>query len=158
MTKSPIHPADDDARATARNLLANARTAVLAINGQTGGAPIQSRIGFALGPKGEFLSLISSLAQHHKALRENPVCSLLIGDPPEKGDPLAFARISMPATAEFLPRASHAALRARYLKSHPKAKLYIDFGDFGFVQFQPTGAFLNAGFGKAYSLTPQDLA
>ncbi len=158
MDKSPLLPPDDDARATARELLRTARSAVLAVCTGEGRAPLQSRIAFALGPGGDCLSLISSLAQHHQALKDTPVCSLLIGDPPDKGDALAFPRITLTARAEFLPRSAHAELRGPYLERHPKARLYVDFADFGFVRFLPDSAFLNAGFGKAFNLSPDDLA
>jgi len=51
----------------------------------------------------------------------------------------------------------HAALRDQWLATHPKAKLYVDFGDFGFVRLRPLSAFLNGGFGRAMRLTPDDL-
>ena len=50
------------------------------------------------------------------------------------------------------------ALRAHYLATHPKAKLYIDFADFNFVGFEVEAGHLNGGFGKAFRLTPADLA
>jgi putative heme iron utilization protein len=51
----------------------------------------------------------------------------------------------------------HAALRDQWLATHPKAKLYMDFGDFGFVRLVPQSAFLNGGFGRAVRLAPDDL-
>ena len=48
-------------------------------------------------------------------------------------------------------------LRAHYLTHQPKAKLYIDFGDFSLVRLRVTKAHLNGGFGKAFILTPEDL-
>ena len=54
--------------------------------------------------------------------------------------------------------AEHPPLRAHYLSQRPKATLYIDFGDFRFVRFHVKDALLNGGFGKAFRLTPQDLA
>ena len=53
--------------------------------------------------------------------------------------------------------ADHAQARARWLARHPKAQLYIDFGDFSLWQVQTERALLNAGFGRAWQLQAQDL-
>ncbi|RMD89447.1 MAG: pyridoxamine 5-phosphate oxidase, partial [Alphaproteobacteria bacterium] len=51
----------------------------------------------------------------------------------------------------------HARLRALWLAAHPKAALYVDFADFGFIRFEVAGALLNGGFGKAWRLSAADL-
>lgn len=159
MEKSPIRTTDDDARALARRLRDEARIAALAVLDPATGAPQVTRIGIGQTPLG-LTGLISSLSAHHSALKADPRCSLLLGEPPNKGDPLAFPRLSLGAKAVFIP-SSHPdrpAIRAAWLDQHPKAALYVDFADFSFVQFQPMGAALNGGFGKAYTLTAEDLA
>lgn len=158
MEKSPIRPADDEARTLARRLLADARHGALAFTHPQSGAPFISRIALGLSPDGTPMSLLSTLALHTLALRRSGACALLLGEPPAKGDALAFPRLSLSARAEFAPRRHHGALREHWLKTHPKAKLYVDFADFGFVLFHPTGAALNGGFGKAWELGPEDLA
>ncbi|MFC2968812.1 HugZ family pyridoxamine 5'-phosphate oxidase [Acidimangrovimonas pyrenivorans] len=157
---SPLRPTDDEARALARSLLAGARHAALAVTDPETGAPHVSRIALGLTPEGIPLSLISTLARHTRALAADPRAALLVGEPGQKGDPLTHPRLSVSALARFVPRdgAEHARLRAHYLAGHPKAGLYADFADFSFVTFAPTGAALNGGFGKAYRLTPADLA
>ncbi|MGR3661042.1 MAG: HugZ family pyridoxamine 5'-phosphate oxidase [Paracoccaceae bacterium] len=157
MEKSSIRPTDDQARALAYDLLANTTHAALAVIHPETKAPFVTRIALALSPDGIPMSLISTLAFHTGALQKNPICSLLIGDPPDKGDPLAFPRLSLSATAEFIAREDDALLRAHYIRTKPKSKLYIDFADFGFVLFHPSGAALNGGFGKAYALSAADL-
>lgn len=155
---SPIRPTDDDARALARDLIGSASYAALAV---LAGAdtPAISRIAFGLGPNGEMLSLVSDLSAHAARLRTAPRCALLIGEPPDKGDPLAFARISVSAEATFVARTetAHGAYRDAWLAHHPKSALYMDFADFHFLRFHPLGAELNGGFGKAYHLTKEDL-
>ncbi|MEO0992151.1 MAG: pyridoxamine 5-phosphate oxidase, partial [Pseudomonadota bacterium] len=86
-------------------------------------------------------------------------CSLLVGEPGEKGDPLTHPRLTLIADARFVPHgdAAFRPLRDHYLTTHPKAKLYIDFADFSFALFDVTAAHLNGGFGKAYQLQPADL-
>ncbi|QDC08465.1 HugZ family protein [Oceanicola sp. D3] len=153
----PIRPTDDEARAMARALLDDARFGALGV--LDGGVPMVSRIAVGTDAGGGPVTLVSSLSAHTGALRAEPVCSLMVGEPGPKGDPLTHPRLSLHCAARFVERQSeaHAALRARWLESHPKAKLYIDFGDFGFVAMEVQGAFLNGGFGKAFRLTPQDL-
>lgn len=155
---SPIRPADDDARALARDLMGQARFAALGVLLEDGG-PLVTRVAFGLDPQGRPVSLISELAQHTRALRQRPACSLLVGEPGTRGDPLAHPRLSLMARAEFIPRAApeHAALAAHYLSRRPGAKLYLQFSDFSFVQFRVTAAHLNGGFGKAFDLAAADL-
>ncbi|CAN0604984.1 unnamed protein product, partial [Ectocarpus sp. 12 AP-2014] len=92
---------------------------------------------------------------HTKALRADERCSLLLGEPGRKGDPLTYPRITLQTKAVFIEKTD--ALVSHYLEQQPKAKLYIGFADFCFAQLIPTEAFLNGGFGKAYRLAPDDL-
>ncbi len=150
--KAVLRPVDDEARNIARGLLDSARFAALGVLLE--GAPFVSRI--ALLARGEVVSLVSSLSQHRRALEADARCSLLIGEPGAKGDPLTHPRLTLQAKAEFLGRDE--GLRARWLEAHPKARLYIDFGDFGFVRFQVQSAFLNGGFGYACRMNTRDLS
>jgi len=139
--------------------MAEARFAALGVIDPATGAPQVSRIAVARGPDGLPISLISDLAAHAGALAANPSCSLLLGEPGDKGDPLTHPRLTLQARASFVRHgeAGHAPLRATYLAQNPKAKLYIDFADFSLVLFQPRHALLNGGFGKAFRLTADDL-
>ena len=156
---SPIRPTDDEARALGRGLIDSARFAALGVTSPDTGAPVVTRVAFATDDGGVPITLISTLSAHTTALKAAPECSLLVGEPGDRGDPLTHPRLTLQAKADFVDRATddHKDLRARYLDQHPKAKLYIDFGDFGFVRFRVTSAALNGGFGKAFVLTPADL-
>jgi putative heme iron utilization protein len=155
----PVQPADDAARTQARDLLAGARFGALAFVDAETGTPGISRIAVGRDDAGLPVTLISSLSSHHSGLRAEPVAALMVGEPDAKGDPLTHPRLMIRVRASFLDRADpgHAALRARWLTDHPKAKLYVDFGDFGFVRLTPLSALLNGGFGRAVRLTTQDL-
>lgn len=151
---------DDGARQTAASLMDMARFAALAFVDPASQAPSISRIGLARAPDGTLVSLMSELAGHKLALRRDARAALLIGQPGPKGDPLNSARLSLHVSAASVSKSSddHMALRQSWLESHPKAGLYIDFADFGFVRFQIIGGLLNGGFARAYRLTPDDLA
>jgi len=155
----PVQPADAAACAQARNLLAGARFGALAFTDAETGTPGISRIALGLDAAGGPVTLISSLSAHHAALRQSPLAALLVGEPGPKGDPLTHPRLMIRVEARFVDRAGadHAALRDGWLATHPKAKLYVDFGDFGFVRLVPLSAFLNGGFGRAVRLAPDDL-
>jgi len=156
---APFRPVDDTARSLARDLIDEATHAALATLRPDQEAPSVSRIALATDEAGGLISLISTLADHTQALRSDPACALLIGDPKDTGDPLTHPRLTVHATAMFIARETpeHTRTRARYLTVRPKAKLYVDFADFGFVHFLVTDAVLNGGFGKAWHLAPTDL-
>jgi putative heme iron utilization protein len=150
----PIRPTDDEARALACTLIASARFAALAVTDPETQAPMVTRIALVPGRDGVPLSLISTLSSHTQALDASPICSLLIGEPGGKGDPLTHPRLTLQATAEA---ADKAALKSHYLSLYPKAQLYYDFGDFRLIRFAPSGGLLNGGFGKAFRLQASDI-
>ena len=154
---SPIRPTDDEARALARQLIDTARFAGLGV--LEDGHPMVTRVALGTDDSGVPISLVSELSHHTKALTRDGRCSLLVGEPGAKGDPLTHPRLTLRATATLIRHsdAGFPALRARYLLTHPKSKLYIDFADFHFARFDVASAYLNGGFGKAFSLTPADL-
>lgn len=156
---SPLRPTDDEARKAAREILSGATHAALAYVAPDDGGPMVSRIAVALTEGGTPYTLISDLSDHTIALHKNPAAAVLFGEPGERGDLLNHPRLSVRCIARFIERRSdaHTHLRGAWLSRHPKAKLYIDFADFNFAMLEPTSAFLNGGFGKAYRLSPQDL-
>ncbi|WP_136442918.1 HugZ family protein [Pacificoceanicola onchidii] len=156
---SPIRPTDDEARDLAKGLIQRARFGAIAVLDPDTGAPLVSRIGVVPGPDGLPLALVSDLAAHTAALKANPVCSLMVGEPGPKGDPLTHPRLSLQGRVRFVRHGDpeHSALAAHYVSLQPKAKLYIGFGDFSIMQMQPSEAFLNGGFGKAFILSLDDL-
>lgn len=153
-----IRDTDIEAIAQAKTLVATARHAALAANGKDGGHPSISRVQISTDMDGAPVILASSLSPHTEAMINRPDVSLLVGEP-GKGDPLAHPRITLFCKATKIERQSddHARLRRRHLARHPKAELYVDFGDFAFFKLAIKGASLNGGFGKAYELTADDL-
>lgn len=156
---NPIRPTDTEARQLAQSLICTVRFAALGFSDPISHAPMVTRISCVPDPAGLPISLVSDLSAHTQALRQNPACALLIGEPKDKGDPLAHPRLSLQGVAGFINHSDPAyqKLRQHYLQLYPKAKLFIDFADFSFLRLTITRGFLNGGFGKAFVLTPQDL-
>lgn len=155
---NPIRPTDDQARALARDLIAQNRSAALGVITPEG-HPMVSRVAFGLSEQNQPLTLVSALANHTTALLSNPDCSVMVGEPGERGDPLTHPRLTLQARARIIAHdtAQYSEMATHYLRDHPKAKLYIGFADFAFVLFDVTRGHLNGGFGKAFVLTPADL-
>ncbi|MFT4159656.1 HugZ family protein [Shinella sp.] len=153
-----LRETDDDARRLARTLLRSARSCALAVLEPETGVPFASRALTGTDTDGTPVILVSALSVHTQALRADRRASLLAGEP-GKGDPLAHPRLTVICEADEVPRESEAraALRERFIRRHPKAKLYVDFPDFTFFRLVPQRAFLNGGFGKAFALTADDL-
>ncbi len=152
---SPIRPTDDEARTMARRLMDESGHAALGVFHPDTGFPHVSRILVAPLPGVGLVTLVSSLALHTRALQGDPRCSVMLGEPPGKGDPLAFARMTIAARARFLPKSPE--ISARFLARHPKSRLYVDFVDFSFVLLSAEDIELNGGFGRAYRLSHEDL-
>ena len=157
--KTPIRPTDNEARRLARGLLDNARFGALGVSDPDDGTPMVTRVAIGVDAKGAPVTPISDLSHHTRALKQAPACSLLLGEPGSKGDPLTHPRITLQCEARVIRRdgGDHSAIRERFLTTHPKAKLYIDFADFQFVRFAVRHAYLNGGFGKAFRLSAADL-
>jgi heme iron utilization protein len=155
---NPIRPTDDEARRLARDLIRAARFGALATLERGTGFPVATRVALATDHDGAPVTLVSRLSNHTTNLLADPRVTLLVGEP-GKGDPLTHPRITLFAQAREVARGAeeHARLRQRFLANNPKAALYVDFGDFLFVAFDIERASLNAGFGKAYELTREDV-
>jgi putative heme iron utilization protein len=156
---NPIRDTDPEARAMASALMAGAKTAALAVIEPGIGAPFVSRIAFGLTADGKPITLVSDLALHSQALRNDARASLLIGTPGSTGDPMTHPRLTLRVRGYHVPVGDpeRPALRESWLSQHPKSRLYVDFADFHFVHFDILNAHLNAGFGKAYALDRNDL-
>ena len=148
----PFRPLDDDAREIMAGLLGETHAALAVIDPETG-SPSVTRIGF-LWLGGQAMTIISTLSTHTAALDANPACGIMLGQPEPKGDPLTYPRLSLDTTAQTLDKAEW---RDRYIAARPKTKLYFDFTDFRLIRFNVTKGLLNAGFGKAFKVTPADL-
>lgn len=109
--------------------------------------------------------LISSLAEHSKAIAGDDRVSLLIDGTSGLAQPLTGPRLSLLGRAEKSPDDSALPrLRARYLARHPDAARYAGFKDFAFYRVRIERGHLVGGFGAIHWLdqaaltTPDALA
>jgi heme iron utilization protein len=151
-----LRETDDAAREQARAFVRKSAHGALATLEPGTGWPLASRVSLAIDADGSPLILISRLSAHYGALEADERCSLLLGEAGE-GDPLRHPRITVVCIAKKIPPDQRAQAKAQFLEHHPSAEMYADFGDFDFWTLVPQRASLNAGFGKAYSLTSEDL-
>ncbi len=150
----PAPAADPAPAAQARALLRSGLTAMLATVGADG-APYASFVGYATRLDGAPIFLFSGLSAHTRNLARDPRFSLLIAEPPKaEGDPMDSARLTLSGRAE---RADDPALRARYLRRHPKAELYAGLADFRILATTVTDAHIVGGFARARGLAVADV-
>ena len=134
----------------ARRLLRTVRSGALATLSPEG-HPFASLVTVASLPDGSPVLPLSTLAAHTQHLLGDARCSLLL-DGGGRGDPLAHPRLTLTARAERATPEQRSAWRTRFLRRHPKAELYVDFGDFAFWTLRIEGARLIGGFGRIDTL------
>lgn len=153
---SPGRPeAGYDARREARGLLRTVRSGALATLAKDG-APYASLVSLATLPDASPVLPLSTLAVHTQHLMADPRCSLLL-DGGGRGDPLTHPRLTLVAHAVKATEAEREAWRTRFLRRHPKAEIYVDFGDFSFWRLDLQGARMIGGFGRIDMLTANDM-
>lgn len=165
MTDDESQNAAGDAGAVARGLVRGAATVSLATllppdaakagAGMPAGWPFASLVLVATDHDGAPLLLLSSLAEHTRALAADSRCTLLFDSTGGRPDPLTGARLSLLGRAE---RSADPAHKARFLARHRAARQYADFGDFSMFVVRSERAHLVAGFGRIAWLEPTALA
>jgi putative heme iron utilization protein len=133
--------------ARAAALLLAARAGTLAT--VNAGLPYAALVTPALDAQGHPLLLLSDLSAHTKHLRENPACALLVTGAPADANPQTAPRVTLRARAEIC---AEPETRAAYLRIHPYAELYANFGDFNFWRLFVNDAHFVGGFAAAAAL------
>lgn len=151
-----LRETDEAARLQARVFVRETTHGALATLEPGTGWPLASRVSLAVDADDTPLILISRLSAHYGALEADARCSLLLGEVGD-GDPLRYPRITVVCAANKVPPEQRVAVKAQFLQRHPGAEMYADFPDFDFWRLVPQRASLNAGFGKAYALSSDDL-
>ncbi len=144
-----------DARREARHLLRTVRSGALATLAPDGG-PYASLVTVATLPDGSPVMPLSTLAIHTRHLMADPRCSLLL-EGAGAGDPLTHPRLTLTARAVKAAEGERDAWRSRFLRRHPEAELYVDFGDFSFWRLDLGAARIIGGFGRIDGLGAAEL-
>lgn len=147
--RDPRQPADFEPIPVARHLLRTARSGALGTLDPQSGAPFVTLTSVATDFDGTPIILISRLSTHTQNLLKDQRASLMLAQG-GKGDPLAHPRLTLQVQAELAGPLELPRLRDRYLRRHPKAKLYADFPDFAFFRLMPSEVHLNGGFARAF--------
>jgi hypothetical protein len=142
--------------AEARRLLRAAAAATLATSAE--GQPFASLVTPTTAPDLSVLLLLSSLSEHTRHLRAEPRVALMVAGTPEGPNPQTAPRLTVTGLAEPVPAEQVPALKARWLRHHPYAALYADFGDFALWRIRPMAALWVGGFARATRLRAAELA
>jgi hypothetical protein len=142
-----------DAALAAKKLLREGRSGALATVMPGSGDPYCSLVNVATAADGAPLMLLSKLAIHTKNLLADSRVSLML-DERKAGDPLEGARVMLMGSCSYT---GDSSARNAYLRRHPEAELFANFGDFGFYRMTIARAHLVAGFGRIVDLTPREL-
>ena len=156
---NPVRETDEEAQKLTGTLLSESRYGALGVKEFETGIPLVSRVAVSWSVETGLFFAGSDLSMHSKCLKVDGSCSIMLGEP-GKGDGLAYPRVTLIGRAARMPNDDEKRIRYKsvFLENHPKAKLYIDFADFGFYPVILERAFLNGGFGKAYHLDKKDLS
>jgi hypothetical protein len=111
------------------------------------GFPFGSLMPFSLDPAGRPIFLISNMAMHTQNLKDDPRCSLFVGQGPADGDPLGAARATLIGHAEPAQENEAASVREMYLARHENSRYWVDFSDFSFFRLRPIDVYYVGGFG-----------
>ena len=139
----------------ARRLIRIGRKGVLATNGYdqdkyAPGWPSSSLVTYATAWDGSPLFLLSTLSHHtQNALRDSRV-SLLVDGTDGYANPQQGPRVSV---VGHLKQENHADLHRRFLAKHPRAELYVRFGDFRFYKLLVEKLHYVGGFASALWIT-----
>lgn len=111
------------------------------------GFPFGSLMPFALDSAGCPILLISNMAMHTQNLKEDPRCSLFVGQAGADCDALGAARATLVGRASPVPEEEIATVREPYLARHENSRYWVDFSDFSFFRLQPVDLYYVGGFG-----------
>ena len=153
-----VNTMDNDSLRTLARLLRFQR--VGALGTIRDGGPLVSMVLFAASPDNtKFWLHLSKLALHTKGILNDPHVGLMVAET-DMGDrdPQMLGRVSIQGEAgEFTGGSSgYAEARSLYLTKFPEAEPSFGLGDFGLYCLEPSYARLVAGFGKIFTLSPQD--
>jgi len=100
------------------------------------------------------LLLLSDLAEHTRAIANDPRVSLLFDGTGGLAQPLTGPRVTLLGRAA---KTDEGRLKRRFLRHHPDAEMYAGFGDFNVYKVSLERTHLVGGFGKIRWIDPGEL-
>jgi hypothetical protein len=125
-------------------LIARERVATLSTDYK--GFPFGSLTPFVLDKNGNPVVFLSDLAQHTENIDKNSKASIMIYRA-DKKDLFNSARITFVGKMVKLNDKEREEIKKVYLKRHPEAESFIDFGDFNFYRLEVQDIHYIGGFG-----------
>lgn len=116
------------------------------------GYPYATSVAFATDERHRPVFLLSRLAEHTRNLLADPRAGLVVAHDKGEGE---IARASL--VGDVHPIEAEPALVRRYLRYHPAAERFAQFGDFQFYRFEPLRIRVVGGFAQAGWLDGQHL-
>ena len=110
------------------------------------GTPFGSLTPFIMDKKGNPVLFLSDLAQHTENITKNPRCSIMVHRI-DKSDIFNSPRITLAGKAVKVSDKERDEIKKIYLKRHPEAEDFIDFGDFNFYRIELDAIQYIGGFG-----------
>ncbi len=139
----------------ARDLVSEARRAVLCTLEPDGGFPYASLVDVAPLHGSDVVLLLSRLAVHRTNLEADPRASVLIAPHLGEDDAMARPRIALVGRAER--ERDRSAYSDLYLAAHPEAEAWLAMADFDFFRLRTDRARYIAGFGRMGWLEGEEL-
>lgn len=112
----------------------------------TEGHPYGSLVLFAIHDD-DLVLLVSDLAQHTQNMQHDQRVSVLVAEA-GPDNPLALGRITLVGHARRTEGDERETLKSTFVQTHPNAKFYADFGDFGIWRITIDKARYIGGFGR----------
>lgn len=158
-SEGPVWRVDERALEILRSLLAGVRVCTLATHDEKG--PYAAMVAYAVeAGLGTVLVHLSDLAEHKRHLDADPRVAVLIARPDDgHTEVLMLPRLLLRCRAVLVPRdgEAYSAARHTYLARHPRHAMTFGLADFDVYRLAPESGLLNAGFGRAYLVTPADV-
>jgi heme iron utilization protein len=110
--------------------------------------PFGSMVNYAADDAGAPFFLLSTLAVHTTNLKAHARASLTVYEETAETNLLESARMTLVGTVVAVPDTEEDGARTVYLKRHPEAAEYVDFGDFSFYRLGVESVYYIGGFGE----------
>lgn len=119
------------------------------------GTPFGSLVAYSVDSEGRPYIFISDLAVHTKNIEKNSKVSLMVYKE-DKEDLFNSQRITFVGKMVVVGDKEREVLKKEYLKRHPTAETFIDFGDFNFYRLEVDRIHCIGGFGDIGWVTPEE--